>query len=405
MYCPHCGHRIAKRSSFCQYCGEQLFKEYDSYYGYEQKSSVQNKNKKFIWLVVLICLLLGGGGLFGFFKYKEMTTRLDYDALSKSVMMLECYDINGEPYCTGSGCLVLYDNVIITNYHVISEDCYSVKAISDDGAEFNVISVIAYDEAKDIAILQLDRSTGIKQLQIGDSTVLKRGDKVIAIGSPMGLINTVSEGIISGFAEDGDIEAIQTTAPISSGSSGGALLNEKGELVGITYAIYKEGQNIGFAIPTYEIQNVWNTGKVDVDIKDFYNLHEHQNLYDNESEEGNLITCTVAEVLNKDVDVSYIDFNLCGYVAARIGSRFWLVQNITEITDVYYLQGSTDDYLAASMKLRDVLSTNSIEINTNTLSGWKSIAIGDYVEIEGTFGDDMEHNCSLFFGHKCKIVS
>ena len=77
---------------------------------------------------------------------------------------------------------------------------------------------------------------------------LVRGQKVVAIGSPLGLFNSVSDGIISGFRTIGDVDMIQFTAPISSGSSGGAVLNMQGEIIGISTAGFDSGQNINLAV-------------------------------------------------------------------------------------------------------------------------------------------------------------
>ena len=100
--------------------------------------------------------------------------------------------------------------------------------------------------------MQLETNTGLSPLVIADSSSAQVGDTVYAIGSPLGLKNTVSNGIISAIREEGNHSDVQITAPISSGSSGGVLLNIYGEALGITYASYSDGQNLNFAIPSSE---------------------------------------------------------------------------------------------------------------------------------------------------------
>ena len=268
MYCTNCGKEIQKDIQFCPYCGAEV--------GVKKKRKKSREALIILSILAFLLILCVGG-----YKVlqRQKLPKLDYEKLSESVVKIECYDEDGGEYATGSGVVVLYNNVVVTNYHVVSGDAYSFAVVSDDGQSQKVSSVIAFDENKDLAILQLSEATNITPLSIGDSTDVKRGDKVYAIGSPLGLLNTVSEGIVSGFVEDGDITAIQTSAPISHGSSGGALINEHGELIGITYAGIDAGQNLNFAIPSYEISYVWENGKVDMDVEDFYNLREHIKTY------------------------------------------------------------------------------------------------------------------------------
>lgn len=93
---------------------------------------------------------------------------------------------------------------------------------------------------------------------MGDSDAVQVGDEVTAIGSPLGLKNTVSKGIISAVREEQDWYILQTTAPISPGSSGGALFNQKGEVIGTTYAGMASGENLNLAVPSKYINRVRN---------------------------------------------------------------------------------------------------------------------------------------------------
>ena len=107
--------------------------------------------------------------------------------------------------------------------------------------------VIKYNNVIDLAIIRIERQLNPIPIYKGKNRLV-RGQKVVAIGSPLGLFNSVSDGIISGFRKIDEVDMIQFTAPISHGSSGGAVLNMQGEIVGISTAGIDSGQNINLAI-------------------------------------------------------------------------------------------------------------------------------------------------------------
>jgi serine protease Do len=163
----------------------------------------------------------------------------------------------------GSGVIVDKDGYILTNYHVI-KDADEIKVKLSDKREFTG-KVIGTDPKTDLAVIKID-SNHLPVIKLGDSDRLKVGDTVIAIGNPFGLTQTVTSGIVSatGRANVGisDYEDfIQTDAAINPGNSGGALVNVKGELVGINTAIFSTSggyQGIGFAIPSSMAKVVMN---------------------------------------------------------------------------------------------------------------------------------------------------
>lgn len=156
----------------------------------------------------------------------------------------------------GSGVIVDADNgYILTNHHVVERaDKIEVYLFNEDSLE---AEVIGSDAATDIAVLKVDPES-LVDIPIGDSDRVEVGDFVIAIGNPFGLGNTVTSGIVSalgryGISQNGLEDFIQTDASINPGNSGGALVNMRGELVGINTAIIsRTGGNIGigFAVPT-----------------------------------------------------------------------------------------------------------------------------------------------------------
>src|SRR5450755_1719073 len=162
----------------------------------------------------------------------------------------------------GSG--VIFDaqkGYILTNAHVV-ESASAITVTLQDGRDVEA-EVVGRDAPSDIAVLKV-KPEGLTQLSLGDSAKVEVGDFVVAIGNPFGLQHTVTSGIISGLSRsginpDGYEDFIQTDASINPGNSGGALVNLKGELIGINTAILsKSGGNIGigFAIPVNMVKNV-----------------------------------------------------------------------------------------------------------------------------------------------------
>ena len=113
------------------------------------------------------------------------------------------------------------------------------------GASYRVESIVGYDISHDVAILQASDAS-VPALPTQDADLVKVGDKVVAIGAPLGLESTVSEGIISALREVGGTHIIQTTTSISPGSSGGPLLNKYGKVIGLTTSQIRDGQNLNF---------------------------------------------------------------------------------------------------------------------------------------------------------------
>ncbi|UCB47573.1 MAG: DegQ family serine endoprotease [Deltaproteobacteria bacterium] len=171
----------------------------------------------------------------------------------------------------GSGFIIAREGYIVTNNHVI-ENADEIKVKLANGKAFNA-EVVGRDPKTDLALIKIDGSNDLKPLPMGDSNALRVGTWVLAIGSPFGLEQTVTAGIVSakgrvigaGLYDD----FIQTDASINPGNSGGPLLNTKGEVVGINTAIMSRGggnDGVGFAIPVNLakgiIEQLKNEGRV-----------------------------------------------------------------------------------------------------------------------------------------------
>ena len=165
----------------------------------------------------------------------------------------------------GSGVIIdAQKGHVVTNYHVIN-GAEKIRVKLRDGREYNA-ELIGGDKMSDVALLKLEKSKNLTEIKIADSDQLKVGDFTVAIGNPFGLGQTVTSGIVSALGRSGlNLENfenfIQTDAAINSGNSGGALVNLKGELIGINTAILgPNGGNvgIGFAIPSNMMTNLTN---------------------------------------------------------------------------------------------------------------------------------------------------
>jgi len=175
----------------------------------------------------------------------------------------------------GTAFFISQDGLLLTNAHVVADEKAEYTVLTNDGKEYPA-KVLGKDQLRDIAILKVD-GFGFPVLKLGDSDQLQIGQTVIAIGNALGEFrNTVSVGVISGLgrtvtAGDENVietmeDVIQTDAAINRGNSGGPLLNLKGEVIGINFAMAQGAENIGFAIPINKakkaIEQVKTKGKI-----------------------------------------------------------------------------------------------------------------------------------------------
>lgn len=160
----------------------------------------------------------------------------------------------------GSGFIVSSDGYIITNKHVVSEENATYSVITNDETQYKVEEIFRNPD-NDLALLKVN-ARNLTPATLGNSDELQLGQRVVAIGTPLGeYANTVTAGIISGLERgvtagsfyQNDMErlenVIQTDAAINLGNSGGPLINSTGEVIGVNTAVAAGGQNIGFAIP------------------------------------------------------------------------------------------------------------------------------------------------------------
>ena len=169
--------------------------------------------------------------------------------VNDAIVVVEAIDFDGSKSKSGSGVIIKDKGILVTNFHIFAGN--EKLKLKHKDTEIKYSEIIGFNVEKDVLILKLEE-INCSQIKVGNSGDLKVGSKVYAIGSPMGLENSLSEGIVGGFRKfekkENNLEYIQITAPISPGSSGGAVLNSAGELIGISTMGFKEGENLGFAI-------------------------------------------------------------------------------------------------------------------------------------------------------------
>jgi len=170
----------------------------------------------------------------------------------------------------GSGFVVRKDGLIVTNKHVVDTDGADYKVITQDEKEYEVKSIIK-DPSNDLAILKIE-SDDLPTVSLGESSNLKVGQFVVAIGTALGEFrHTVTTGVISGLGRGIDAgspyqgfverldDVIQTDAAINPGNSGGPLLNSSGEVIGVNVAVAQGAQNVGFALPVNLLKDALKT--------------------------------------------------------------------------------------------------------------------------------------------------
>ncbi len=178
-----------------------------------------------------------------------------------ATVYLEMRDKSGKTLGFGSGFFVK-PNIIATNYHVIEGGTKGTAKLVGKYTRYNIEGVTATDKVNDLALIKVT-AYGVKPLFPGNSDTVEIGETVYVAGNPKGLEGTFSDGIISSRRDKYTKERLQMTAPISPGSSGGPVLNRKGEVIGVSVAVHRDlyAQNLNFAIPSNYLRKLLDQSK------------------------------------------------------------------------------------------------------------------------------------------------
>jgi S1-C subfamily serine protease len=198
-----------------------------------------------------------------------------------SVVLIVCDDGQGA-YSQGSG-FFIREGVILTNHHVIEGMKRGKAKIALDNnkaKEWWIEKVLYTDEKKDLALLSITETdkTKIPILNLSATGKTNIGESIYVLSNPKGLAGTISQGIVSSeIRKTKDVELLQIDAPISSGSSGGAVLNARGEVIGIATASLSSGQNLNFAVPSFQIKN-FLAKYDDISLNEKYSFFEYKEI-------------------------------------------------------------------------------------------------------------------------------
>jgi len=196
--------------------------------------------RQLLWLVALVLL--------GTNVARAQTAQEVAKLAFESTVLLVMEDANGQPLSLGSG-FFIREGMVASNLHVVEGAARGYAKIIGQEAKYDIEGITAVDAKRDLVILKIPGATA-GTLTLGSSGSARVGETVYAVGNPQGLEGTFSRGIISSLREVGTDKLLQITAPISPGSSGGPVLNGKGEVIGVSVATYRGGQNLNFAIPS-----------------------------------------------------------------------------------------------------------------------------------------------------------
>lgn len=175
-----------------------------------------------------------------------------------STVLLVMEDANGQPLSLGSGFFVGND-LIASNLHVVESATGGYAKLVGKKEKYNIEGIYSVDPNRDLVLLKITGSAA-PALRLGDSDSVQVGETIYAVGNPRGLEGTFSQGIVSSIRDVGSDKLIQITAAISPGSSGGPVMDDKGEVIGVSVATFRGGQNLNFAIPSIYLKSL--LGKV-----------------------------------------------------------------------------------------------------------------------------------------------
>ena len=201
--------------------------------------------KRFVSSVILLLIASSLSG-----QNAASIARQAYSA----TILIATQDSQSQPLSLGSG-FFIDDGVAVTNAHVLRNAASGYVKFIGDSRSFSILGVLSIDIQHDLVVLRIG-VTGNQNLNLADSDAISVGDTVYAVGNPRGLEGTFSDGIVSGIRRLGPEKLLQITAPISPGSSGGPVLNTRGEVVGIAVSTILSGQNLNFAVPANYLRRI-----------------------------------------------------------------------------------------------------------------------------------------------------
>lgn len=190
------------------------------------------------------------------YKGEEFINVTVYERINPAIVLVEAQLTDG--LSSGTGCIINKNGIILTSSHVVNNASY-IEVTTSKGETYKAEVMKSDSENGDLALLKIDSKKPLPVIKLGDSSMVKVGQKVLAIGNPFGFNGTLTTGIVSRI--DYERNKIQTDAAINPGSSGGPILNANGEVIGISQSIFNPDNNksnigIGFAVPANEVKKL-----------------------------------------------------------------------------------------------------------------------------------------------------
>ena len=351
--------------------------------------------------------------------------------IKPSVVSIGIFDKNGKKIASGSG-FCIAENRIITNKHVI-EDAARIVVQITDGDVYNVIKIDSVDKEGDLALLVTEPlPSQIKPLTISKLSP-REGEKVLVVGSPLGLEGSISDGIVAAFRNKPGIgKLIQITAPISPGSSGGPVINIWGEVMGVTTLNLEGGQNLNFAISSERIISLWSN-QLTISNNTFSNspvsaITEEQRLkaeqlylkgellYGNKECDKALSNYLEAIRINPNYDVAHLGAGICKmelkqYREAAENLRQVIriyPKNISLLEKAYYNLGLVYIHLKQYEEAAEVLK-QTIRLNPDSYLAFHYLGLSHaelkrFKEAENSFQKSIELNVSNNQAHKAVTI-
>jgi len=179
-----------------------------------------------------------------------------YEKINPAIVLVEAQMQDG--LSSGTGCIINKSGIILTSSHVVDKSSF-IEVTTANGETYKAELMKEDTKNGDLALLKIHPKNPLPVIKLGDSSVVKVGQRVLAIGNPFGFKGTLTTGIVSRI--DYERNKIQTDAAINPGSSGGPILNANGEVIGISQSIFNPDNNksnigIGFAVPANEVKKL-----------------------------------------------------------------------------------------------------------------------------------------------------
>ena len=190
------------------------------------------------------------------YKGEEFINVTVYEKINPAIVLVEAQMKDG--LSSGTGCVINKSGIILTSSHVVDNASF-IEVTTAKGETYKAEVMSSKDTNGDLALLKINPQQPLPTIKLGDSSMVKVGQKVLAIGNPFGFNGTLTTGIVSRI--DYERNKIQTDAAINPGSSGGPILNADGEVIGISQSIFNPDNNksnigIGFAVPANEVKKL-----------------------------------------------------------------------------------------------------------------------------------------------------